>query len=696
MDIEEKISPLIQHQFPAFYAEEGPNFIAFVKAYYEWMEQTGNPIGESRSLSSNLDVDSSVEEFASHFKNMYLAGIPSGSALDRNFSIKHIQDLYKAKGTSEAEKLLFRLVFNTHAEIHKPGEEVLRPSSGVWNRPKYIEIEYSDATAGLVGKLITGATSGAKAFVESAARRNVNSKIIDVLYLTDIVGDFQVNEYITADGNLIEAPKIIGSLTSVNIVDAGFGISNGDVFDINSNKGSFGQLRIVTTINGSGQVEFTLVDGGSGYSVANSVVTVSNSVVFHSGNVSSANVSFTNFANNETITQNVFNFTVANSGISNGSLVSVYNGANTLLGNGVVSSVNATTVQVGVHTGNLSTAAKVLITINPSVNSTITGVSDISRTAKVLTANSTAVGITNVSNTFIRGAFMRGATSNVVAINTRTSTGSNATFSVGTVIVSETVAGQQIGKISSLSSVNPGTNYDTPPMVRIDNPMISGNNKYDFSLTLSNVSGQFIVGQNTKTSANVSGIVREVANTTFLKLRRVLFADTISTSQQLVSYFANGTVSGTATISAVANDTSYPVMGLNAIVNAYATSLSGVVSETEIINSGLGYEQDEQLTFISTSNTNVTFTGTANILNQGQADGFWKDNRGKLNSVNRIHDNDYYQDFSYEIQTELSIDKYSDILKKLFHISGTKMFGKVVKNTGETITLSSNSYLTQS
>ena len=36
--IEKYISPLIKNQFPDFYKEEGQLFIAFVKAYYEWLE----------------------------------------------------------------------------------------------------------------------------------------------------------------------------------------------------------------------------------------------------------------------------------------------------------------------------------------------------------------------------------------------------------------------------------------------------------------------------------------------------------------------------------------------------------------------------------------------------------------------------------------------------------------------------------
>lgn len=37
-EIEHYISPLVESMFPSFYKDEGPNFVAFVKAYYEWLE----------------------------------------------------------------------------------------------------------------------------------------------------------------------------------------------------------------------------------------------------------------------------------------------------------------------------------------------------------------------------------------------------------------------------------------------------------------------------------------------------------------------------------------------------------------------------------------------------------------------------------------------------------------------------------
>ena len=40
-DIENWISPLIEEQFPAIYRTDGPLMVAFVKAYYEFLEQSG-------------------------------------------------------------------------------------------------------------------------------------------------------------------------------------------------------------------------------------------------------------------------------------------------------------------------------------------------------------------------------------------------------------------------------------------------------------------------------------------------------------------------------------------------------------------------------------------------------------------------------------------------------------------------------
>jgi len=66
--VEKYISNFVENQFPQFYQEDGPTFILFMKAYYEWMESDGNPIGEARSLFDNRDIDNTTENFLQHFQ----------------------------------------------------------------------------------------------------------------------------------------------------------------------------------------------------------------------------------------------------------------------------------------------------------------------------------------------------------------------------------------------------------------------------------------------------------------------------------------------------------------------------------------------------------------------------------------------------------------------------------------------------
>ena len=85
-----EISDLVSNQFPAFYKEQGPNFITFVKAYYEWMEQEENIVGSSRNLYSTFDIDTTPDAFLEHFKHKYMNGLPPEILGNQRFLQKHI------------------------------------------------------------------------------------------------------------------------------------------------------------------------------------------------------------------------------------------------------------------------------------------------------------------------------------------------------------------------------------------------------------------------------------------------------------------------------------------------------------------------------------------------------------------------------------------------------------------------------
>jgi hypothetical protein len=58
----------------------------------------------------------------------------------------------------------------------------------------------------------------------------------------------------------------------------------------------------------------------------------------------------------------------------------------------------------------------------------------------------------------------------------------------------------------------------------------------------------------------------------------------------------------------------------------------------------------------------------------GQSEGYFSNRKGQLSDSKYIFDGEYYQDYSYEIRSSISPDKYKEMLKKIIHVAGTKSF----------------------
>jgi hypothetical protein len=142
-DVELLVSSLVKQQFPSFYAEEGETFIAFVRAYYEWLEQENNVAKEARSLMSYRDIDSTLIKFVENFQYKYLQGVPRQYTGDRRLLQKHIKEIYASKGTSRGLELLFRLLFNEDITVYFPGDDVIKPSDGDFVIPRYLEMQFN-------------------------------------------------------------------------------------------------------------------------------------------------------------------------------------------------------------------------------------------------------------------------------------------------------------------------------------------------------------------------------------------------------------------------------------------------------------------------------------------------------------------------------------------------------------------------
>lgn len=350
-DIEQKISPLIENMFPSFYKEEGPNFIAFVKAYYEWLETnhqviqledntnfnvgdivtqdtvTGtivsyvgsdilvkvdgletfkcfnmcsdlipitsssggntyilrggvaNRLGSvfmSRNLPNIRDIDTTLDLFITQFKEKYLKNIEFDTESNKRMLVKNSLDLYRSKGTSRSIDLFFRLVYGYNSQVQYPGDNLFKLSEATWVKPRYLEINSANPqrAVALVGTLIKGITSGAEAFVERYIKRKVNNGFVHILYLSNVQGEFTNREtiYRKSEVPFSDSPRVIGSLTSVDILTGSKEFAVGDIVSFITETGDYGQARVASVFDDErGVIDFIILDGGYGYSVSHGI-----------------------------------------------------------------------------------------------------------------------------------------------------------------------------------------------------------------------------------------------------------------------------------------------------------------------------------------------------------------------------------------------------------------------------------------
>ena len=439
MTIEKFISPFIAQQFPQFYKTEGPNFIAFIKAYYEWMEQQGETINAARSLVDYGDIDLTTDRFLTYFKNEYIQSLPETIITDKRLLVKHILDLYRSKGSKRAYELLFRIVFNEDIDIFLPSEYLLKPSNAIWETPQYIECTDSPYLLSLSGKQVHSSSGNATAVCDSVIQKVVNNKTVNILFLSSVEGDFQYGDIVLSTDVLYsvsQAPRIIGSLSAIAIQDGGYGFNVGDQLAV-TGTGSDAVAQVLGTRAENGKAQFTLINGGTGYS-SNAVITVKTSLIIRLYPTNS----------------NTFN--------SNTKINSI-----TTTANGTCVFSNTTYVKLTDFS-----------TVNFYAGDTL---SDGSNTALILSVTggggagaSFKVGglvnkqVLSIANDVISGY---GSTAlNALAYGFPKSPSANIS---STILSALTINNIEAGTISYLTSINPGSGYSSPPYVDLYDPYVA-------------------------------------------------------------------------------------------------------------------------------------------------------------------------------------------------------------------------------
>lgn len=134
-------------------------------------------------------------------------------------------------------------------------------------------------------------------------------------------------------------------------------------------------------------------------------------------------------------------------------------------------------------------------------------------------------------------------------------------------------------------------------------------------------------------------------------------------------------------------------IGQNAVF--VANTAPGAIAEIEITEFGTNYLRDEKVTMLNqripekrieeyrdTSNQ-LKYTQSTVYTSNGiptavsgivRLPGRYVTTNSLISSEHKIQDSEYWQEFSYVIKSRQELAKYSDVVKQLLHVAGTRMF----------------------
>ncbi len=266
------ISSHIPDQFPKIYREDGPDFIAFVQSYYEFLDGSNE-----RNFSALGDIDNTIDEFLKYYKKKYLHGLPfpEGSLQDIPFLVKNIADLYRSKGTREALELMFMMFYKEEIETYYPASSILSLSDSKWAFATYLEFKPVTSTTDFPvkkGDIIEGDTSKATAFVDQVVFYNIDGVQLPVGYISNVYGDFINDDSLKVTRNGVESfpgRMIYGSIAKPEVSESDVTANNkpGDKVKLVSDRDGVGAEAVVRKVSDipTGTIEFILENGGWGY-----------------------------------------------------------------------------------------------------------------------------------------------------------------------------------------------------------------------------------------------------------------------------------------------------------------------------------------------------------------------------------------------------------------------------------------------
>lgn len=281
------VSNFVFSQTPFFVRNDHPNFVRFIEAYYEYLEQEGKTIQRAKAFREALDVDRTIDLYTEKLYSQFLALLPEKTIADKDLIIKHVKDFYRARGTEKSIEFLLAILYDQETTFYYPKKDILKASDGKWYQEKSLKVfdlqinNVADpgifTAKNFTGRQIRGVTSNATATVESVDVYYENAVVVKELKVSNQVRDFvageKINAFFEEEGQIkyISANVFSGIVVRVDIKNRGNNYIIGDQAIVQSDTGS-GAIIIVSDVSKAAIKTISPTDGGAGFQNTNLII----------------------------------------------------------------------------------------------------------------------------------------------------------------------------------------------------------------------------------------------------------------------------------------------------------------------------------------------------------------------------------------------------------------------------------------
>jgi hypothetical protein len=310
--IKEKLSTLVLSQLPEFIQSDHSTFVAFLEAYYEFLEQDQNAQELIQNARSYNDIDTTINSFVEYFLKQFSNDIPRSVLADKRALVKRIKDLYENKGNEKSYRLLFRILYNKPIEVFYPSTQILKASDGKWVQETSIFVRTVVGNSELIiGKNVDVISTSSKYPIFIQKKKIAYSSQGASANTFEYVFNNNKNIPITV-GDVIEYPGfkgiVVGIPVSATITQRGSGFKVGDILPLTAGLGNGAKLKVTRVDNNGGVVNVQLLSFGLGYTgdfynfFSSQIGAVSSGSFTFSGGAATVRESLSGFVERGTIT----------------------------------------------------------------------------------------------------------------------------------------------------------------------------------------------------------------------------------------------------------------------------------------------------------------------------------------------------------------------------------------------------------